>query len=70
MFKRRMFAIWSNERKAWWRQNRHGYTRDPEEAGLFSEETAQEICNEANLIEIEEVMVPAGDVAEYQEEHG
>lgn len=29
-------AIWSGEHRAWWRENRCGYTTDPSHAGLYS----------------------------------
>ncbi len=38
------FAIWSTEHRAYWRQDRHGYTSNPNDAGLFRTDEALEIC--------------------------
>lgn len=43
------WAIWSNEHNGFWKPNRHGYTRSLAEAGRFSKEEAQRICDEASL---------------------
>lgn len=40
--------IWSNEHRAWWRPNSHGYTTVQEEAGLYSEKGATMIIEEAD----------------------
>ena len=45
----RRWLVWSNERGAFWRQNRHGYTRNVDEAGRFSFADAATICAEAAI---------------------
>ena len=42
------YLIWSNEHRAWWKGNRHGYTTRTDKAGQFSYEVAREICEDAN----------------------
>lgn len=37
---KRTVRIWSHQWRAWWRQNKCGYTDDPEQAGIFSGEEA------------------------------
>lgn len=64
-----MYLIWSNEHRAWWRGNRHGYTTRTDRAGQFSFEEARTICENANRYDqpldkrpstgINEVMVEA-----------
>lgn len=43
------WVVWSSERCGFWRQNRHGYTSSLAEAGRFSREEAQAICDKASL---------------------
>lgn len=43
------YVIWSNEHKAWWRPNRLGYTNVLKEAGLYSQEDAQDITADATI---------------------
>lgn len=42
------WLIWSNEHKAWWRENSRGYTMSRNEAGRYSMTEAMEICLGAN----------------------
>lgn len=42
------YCIWSNEHTAWWNPDKCGYTRDRDNAGEYSKEEAEEICNSAN----------------------
>jgi hypothetical protein len=42
------YLIWSNEHRAWWKANRHGYTTATHKAGQFSYEEAKQICEDAN----------------------
>ena len=42
------WLIWSNEHKAWWNANKRGYTFIIEEAGRYSFDDANLLCNEAN----------------------
>lgn len=44
----REWAIWSNEHRAFWRQNRHGYVSSLAEAGRFLLAEAQAICDDAS----------------------
>lgn len=42
------WIIWSNEHSAFWKANRHGYTRLIADAGRYSKEEAEAICRDAN----------------------
>jgi hypothetical protein len=42
------YLIWSNERRAWWRENRGGYTTRLAEAGFYTREEALSICTDAH----------------------
>jgi hypothetical protein len=42
------WLIWSNEHLAYWKPNRCGYTKFAEEAGIYTFNEAEEICNKAN----------------------
>lgn len=46
--KNKIYAIWSNEHKMWWRPNRMGYTDDFRFAGKYYEQEAKEICHQSN----------------------
>lgn len=41
------WLIWSHEHSAWWRPNRLGYTGDVAQAGRYTKEDAQQICDKA-----------------------
>lgn len=60
------YLIWSNEHAAWWRPNRLGYTAIISQAGRYSREEAETICERANQHrqgkEPHEVMVLAPEV--------
>jgi hypothetical protein len=57
-----MYLIWSFEHDSWWKPCRHGYTEDVMQAGLYSKEDAEQICEHANSYEeINEEMRPAKD---------
>lgn len=43
------FMIWSNQRGAWWRPFRRGYTTIIEWAGVYSEAEAQEIIAQSGI---------------------
>jgi hypothetical protein len=38
------YLVWSNEHRAWWRQNGSGYTQDVWTAGRYDEAQAIEAC--------------------------
>ena len=66
------WLIWSNEHIGWWKPNRLGYTKNPEEAGLYTYEDAMDICESANLNNSwpvpKESMVHRSNIKELQNE--
>lgn len=52
------YLIWSFEHSAWWGWSRRGYVQEIGAAGIYSQEEAEEICNDANLTGLNEAMVP------------
>lgn len=46
-----LWVIWSNEHHAWWRDGSLGYTSDLLSAGIYTEDTAKGIVDEANRYE-------------------
>jgi hypothetical protein len=46
--KPQLYLIWSEEHLAWWKANKHEYTRSIFWAGRFSQEEACEIVKRAN----------------------
>lgn len=53
------YRIWSFEHNAWWKPNWNGYTERIEEAGIYGEEEAKAICDDANKFgKIKEEMRP------------
>ena len=42
------YLIWSNEHRAWWKGNRHGYTTRTDKAGIFTDMEARSIVMNAN----------------------
>lgn len=67
----KQWLIWSNEHGAFWRPRSCGYTRKVEEAGRYSKEEAQKICDNAGYRSGSElpddvppeIMVPSPDTA-------
>jgi hypothetical protein len=53
------YLIWSIEHRGWWKGNRHGYTTRTDKAGQFHLEDALQICENANRVKTEEIMVEA-----------
>jgi len=53
-----MYYIWSFQKDAWWRPREHGYTKLLPNAGAYSFEAAMRICAKANVVLMEEAMVP------------
>jgi len=64
-----MYLIWCYERKKWWKQTKIGYTGSILEAGRFTKTEAKTILERANLIRLEETMVPELKAAEFQFEN-
>lgn len=62
------FLIWSNEHGQWWRDGEHGYTSNIYEAGEYLLERAVEICVQANLNGLNEMIVPIGPLAHVKAE--
>lgn len=44
-----LFKIWSNEHRAWWKDERRGYALMIEDAGNYNLEEACEICLSAGF---------------------
>src|SRR6185503_15264470 len=42
------YLIYSHEHRAWWRGNRHGYTNNLFEIGVYTQADAERICDDAN----------------------
>lgn len=62
-----LYLLWSNEHCAWWRGNRHGYSRGLDGAGRFTREVALKICAKAlmqapHIGHIAEIPVRLSDV--------
>lgn len=53
-----VFLIWSFEHNAWWGVGECGYVAIVEHAGRYTLERAVEICQAANIAEIDEAIVP------------
>lgn len=56
------YLIWSFEHDGWWKRG-SGYTRghaDFEGAGRFTHDEALSICRKANVVGLEEAMLPLG----------
>jgi len=54
----KLYLIWSIEHDQWWKPNKMGYTDDMSKAGRYSVEDATEICEIANIVGVEEMMMP------------
>ena len=52
------YLIWSFEHGGWWRPGRVGYTTKLAEAGRYGHDQAVAILQQANIITINEAMVP------------
>lgn len=51
------WLVWSNEHGAWWKPYGWGYTRELSEAGRYTKERADLICQQANYNRINEVAI-------------
>jgi hypothetical protein len=54
----RDYLIWSIEHNAWWRPAKCGYTQTLSEAGRYSLLDAGDILMRANLVKVNECMIP------------
>lgn len=54
----RLYVIWSIEHAAWWPKSRHGYVSTLGEAGHFTDAEAVAIVADANVVTINECMIP------------
>lgn len=52
------YVIWSLEHQAWWGPERRGYTASLRDAGQYSETEASAIVADANIVSIEDIMIP------------
>jgi len=52
------YVIWSIKHTAWWAPHRQGYTRDVLSAGQYSRDDARAIVQDANVVHVEECMIP------------
>ena len=57
------FLIWSIEHAAWWRPGWMGYTHVLREARRYTRREADEILLRANLVTVNECLIPAAAVA-------
>ena len=53
------FVIWSIEHTAWWRPGEMGYTHALREAGRYTRKDAERIVRKANIVKVNECMIPA-----------
>ncbi len=56
------YVIWSTEHNAWWKENKCGYSKALDEAGLFSFKDANSVCIKANYVKMNEIMIPIDSV--------
>jgi hypothetical protein len=57
------YLVWSIEHDMWWRPGRMGYTPMIEEAGRYSLEEGRKILASANLVKVNECLIPVASVA-------
>lgn len=57
MSEKREYIILNLERNMWWKENRRGYVDYFHEAGRFTYSEAKAICDNANIIETEDIML-------------
>lgn len=54
-----LYVIWSIEHDAWWAPGELGYVRDRSSAGLYEASRARAILRRANVVGVQEVLIPA-----------
>jgi hypothetical protein len=57
-------VIWSIEHDAWWGPGRRGYTRELAAAGRYTRQEALEILERANLVKVNECLIPIECIAD------
>lgn len=60
------YLIWSYEHDAWWKPGRWGYTRVLGDAGQYAGVEAQQIVADANIVRVNECLVPLEDAATFR----
>jgi len=53
-----LYVIWNVERNKWWKAGEHGYALNQGEVGHYSWDAAFKICTKANLLKVEDIIVP------------
>ena len=53
-----LYVVWSLEHQAWWKASRFGYAETLADAGRFSYAEAADIVRKANVVRLEECMIP------------
>lgn len=56
------YLIYSHEHRAWWKANRHGYTNNLFEIGIYTRTDAEQICEQANWPWLHGHTPPHGDL--------
>jgi hypothetical protein len=59
------FVIWSLEHNAWWRPGEMGYCYELREAGRYPRDIAERIVRRANIVKVNECMIPAPAPTDY-----
>jgi hypothetical protein len=52
------FVIWSIAHHAWWKADWNGYTETLTDAGVYEPAEASRILEQANIVGVQEVMIP------------
>ncbi len=58
----KQYLVWSIQHNSWWRPAEFGYTSKIKEAGTYTEKEAKDICIKANVVKIEEIMIPVSSL--------
>lgn len=59
------YVIWSIEHQAWWKPGRCGYSTDLHDAGRYDEREARRILKDANIVRVNETMIPVVALGEF-----
>jgi hypothetical protein len=60
------YVIWSIEHTAWWGPDRCGYSETLMDAGVDTRAEARAICDDANVVGVNEAMIPISSLAHFQ----